>query len=89
MGRDKRGHSRREEPSPWRVWRFIPVVLLLGIASFLLVDKSKLPLALRGLKKVLGGAASAAEPAASPPVPAWKRLLAFFLILAAFLLAVL
>lgn len=90
LGRDKRGHSRREEePSPWRVWRFIPVVLLLGFASFLLVDKSKLPLALRGLKKMLGGAASSAEPAASSPVPAWKRLLAFFLILAAFLLAVL
>ncbi len=90
LDRDKRGHSRTEKsPSPWRVYRFIPVVLLLGFASFLLVDKSKLPLALRGLKKVLGGAASSAAPAASSPVPAWKRLLAFFLILAAFLLAVL
>ena len=72
----------------WRVYRFIPVVLLLGIAAFLLVDKSKLPLALRGLKKVLGTAAPAA-PRDAPPVPAWKRLLAFALILAAFLLAVL
>lgn len=85
MGRDKRVPS----VSTWRVYRFIPVVLLLGIASFLLVDKSKLPLALRGLKKVLGGAASVAEPVAAPPVPVWKRLLAFVLILAAFLLAVL
>ena len=73
----------------WRVYRFIPVVLLLGLAAFLLVDKSKLPLALRGLKKVLGGAVPAAEPATRPPVPVWRRLLAFFLVLAAFLIAVL
>ncbi len=71
----------------WRIYRFIPVVLLLGIAAFLLVDKSKLPLALRGLKKVLGNAATAA-PGDAPPVPAWKRWLAFALILVAFLLAV-
>ena len=90
VGRDKRGPSRRvERPSLWRVYRFIPVVLLLVSAAWLLVDKSKLPLALRGLKKMLGGAASAAEPSASSPVPAWKRLLAFVLVLAAFILAVL
>ena len=71
----------------WRVWRFIPVVALLGIAAYLLVDKSKLPLALRGLKKVLGNAASDAARGA-PPVPAWKRWLAFALILIAFALAV-
>ena len=71
----------------WRAYRFIPVVLLLGLAAFLLVDKSKLPLALRGLKKVLGNAAPAA-PGAAPPVPAWKRWLAFALVLVAFLLAV-
>ena len=73
----------------WRVCRFIPVVLLLGFASFLLVDKSKLPLALRGLKKVLGGAASAAKPTVAPPVPAWKRLLAFVLVVVAFLIVIL
>ena len=71
----------------WRIYRFIPVVLLLGIAAFLLVDKSKLPLALRGLKKVLGNAAPAASGDA-PPVPAWKRWLAFALILIAFVLAI-
>ena len=63
------------------------MVALLGIAAYLLVDKSKLPLALRGLKKVLGNAASDAARGA-PPVPAWKRWLAFVLILVAFLLAV-
>ena len=70
----------------WRIYRFIPVVLLLGIAAYLLVDKSKLPLALRGLKKVLGNAVPAAHDA--PPVPAWKRWLAFALILIAFVLAI-
>ena len=90
LGRDKRDHPV-SALSVWRVYRFIPVVALLGIAAFLLVDKSKLPLALRGLKKVLGPAAPSGEGAASsaPPVPAWKRMLAFVLILIAFLLAVL
>lgn len=84
--------SRRSRGSAtlpaWRIWRFIPVVALLGLAAFLLVDKSKLPLALRGLKKVLGTAAPP-SPSAAPPVPVWKRLLAFLLIVVAFLLAVL
>ena len=71
----------------WRIYRFIPVVLLLGIAAFLLVDQSTLPRARRGLKKVLGNAAPAV-PGDAPPVPAWKRWLAFALILVAFLLAV-
>ena len=82
--------SRRSRGSAtlpmWRVWRFIPVVALLGFAAYLLVDKSKLPLALRGLKKVLGTAAPSASSA--PPIPVWKRLLAFALILIAFALAV-
>ena len=56
------------------------------VAAYLLVDKSKLPLALRGLKKVLGTAAPSASSA--PPIPVWKRLLAFALILIAFVLAV-
>ena len=33
-------------------YRFIPVVALLGLAAFLLTDRSKPPLALRGLKKM-------------------------------------
>ena len=69
-------------------YRFIPVVALLGLAAFLLTDRSKPPLALRGLKKMLGSAGSPAEDA-STPVPLWKRLLAFVLCLIAFLLAVL
>ena len=69
-------------------YRFIPVVALLGLAAFLLTDRSKPPLALRGLKKMLGSAGSPAE-GASMPVSLWKRLLAFVLCLLAFLLAVL
>lgn len=69
-------------------YRFIPVVALLGLAAFLLTDRSKPPLALRGLKKMLGSAGLPAE-GASTPVPLWKRLLAFVLCLLAFLLAVL
>ena len=89
LGRDERGTSRRvERPSPWRVYRFIPVVLLLGFASFLLVDKSKLPLALRGLNKMLGTRMTVAA-ASIAAVPPWKRLLAFVMVLAAFILAVL
>ena len=69
-------------------YRFIPVVALLGLAAFLLTDKSKPPLALRGLKKMLGSEASPTD-GASTPVPLWKRLLAFALCLLAFLIAVL
>ena len=89
LGRDKRSTSRRvERPSLWRVYRFIPVVLLLVFAAWLLVDKSKLPLALRGLGKMLGTrmTVTATSIAAVPP---WKRLLAFILVVVAFLIVVL
>lgn len=69
-------------------YRFIPVVALLGLAAFLLADRSRPPLALRGLKKMLGSAGRPPE-GASTPVPLWKRLLAFGLCLIAFFLAVL
>lgn len=89
LGRDKRGTSRRaERPSLWRVYRFIPVVLLLGFAAWLLVDKSKLPLALRGLNKMLGTRMTVASTSIAA-VPPWKRLLAFVLIVVAFLIVVL
>ena len=89
LGRDKRGPSRRaERPSLWRVYRFIPVVLLLGFAAWLLVDKSKLPLALRGLNKMLGTRMTVASTSIAA-VPPWKRLLAFVLVVVAFLIVVL
>ena len=75
-------------PSLWRKYRFIPVVILLVLAAMLLTDKSKLPLALRGLGKILGTRMTVAA-ASAAAVPRWKRLLAFALIVLAFLLAVL
>jgi len=75
-------------PSLWRAYRFIPVVLLLVVAVMMLTDKSKLPLALRGLGKMLGTRMTVAA-ASAAAVPRWKRLLAFALIVLAFLLAVL
>lgn len=89
LGRDRHAPSRKaERPSLWRVYRFIPVVLLLVFAAWLLVDKSKLPLALRGLGKMLGTrmTVTAASVAAVPP---WKRLLAFVLVVVAFLIVIL
>ena len=88
LGRDKRGPSRRKRPSLWRVYRFIPVVLLLGVAAWLLVAKSKLPLALRGLNKMLGTRMTVASTSFAA-VPPWKRLLAFVLVVVAFLIVVL
>jgi hypothetical protein len=67
-------------------YRFIPVVLLLGAAAALLVDRSKLPIALRGLEGVLGRAPREGDKAHR--VPAWRRWLAFALVAAAFLTAV-
>ena len=80
--------SRSARPSLWRTYRFIPVVLLLVVAAMLLTDKSKLPLALRGLGKMLGTRMTVAA-ASAAAVPRWKRLIAFALIVLAFLLAVL
>lgn len=75
------------EPLPrTRTFRFVPVVALLGLAASLLTDKSRLPLVLRGLKKTLG---RNAERTPCAPPPAWKRTLAFLLILLAFAVAVL
>ena len=65
-------------------YRFIPVVILLGVAVALLTDRSKLPMALRGLNKILGRSSGSAV----HDVPAWRRWLALALIIAAFILAV-
>ena len=64
------------------------LALLLGFAAWLLVDKSKLPLALRGLNKMLGTRMTVASTSIAA-VPPWKRLLAFVLVVVAFLIVVL
>ena len=64
--------------------RFIPVIVLLGVAAALLRHPDEPPLALRGLRRVLGGAAAARQ-----PVPRGRRWLAFVCVLAALALALL
>ena len=63
--------------------RFIPVVILLGVAAALLRRKGEPPLALRGLKKVLGG-----QKEEVPPISLWRRLLAFACAVAALVVAI-
>ena len=63
--------------------RFVPVVILLGMAAALLRRKGEPPLALRGLKRVLGG-----QKETLPAIPLWRRLLAFACVIVATALAV-
>ena len=65
-------------------YRFIPVVLLLGTAAALLTDRSTLPLPIRGIRRALGNDTGGG---AAHHVPAWRRWVAFILVLAAFALA--
>lgn len=77
-------------------YRFVLVVALLGVAAVLLTVKGRLPLAIRGLRKVLDSDARAREgdaparPQSGPDLalPLWKRLLAFLCVILAFILAV-
>ena len=67
-------------------FRYIPVVALLVAAIALSSRRGDVPLALRGLKKTLGG--SAAKPETRPVAP-WRRVLAFVCVVVAFALCVL
>ena len=69
-------------------YRFVPVIGLLAVAALLATPPNRLPLALRGLRKMLGRPGGT-EKERDRPVSALRRLLAFVLILLAFLLAVL
>ena len=59
--------------------RVAAVIALLGAAAALATPPGSLPLALRGLARMLGGRAAAGRRAA----PIWRRALAFALVLAA------
>ena len=73
-------------------YRFVLVILLLGLAGALLTEKGKLPLAVRGLRRTLqrdaGITPAKAEARVGHLVSPRRRLLAFVLILVAFLIAV-
>ena len=66
----------------------ILVVALLGVAAALATPPGRIPLALRGVYRMLkkDRGESAALPS-SGPAPLWRRILAFFLVLIAALLA--
>ena len=72
-----------------QVIRLVAVMALLFAAAALATPKGRLPLALRGVMKVMrrdrGEAAPDGEERA---VPAWRRLVAFLAVVAAALLAV-
>ncbi len=66
-------------------YRFVLVIALLAIAAALVTDPARLPLALRGLRRALGGARSQSD---SPrPVSKARRAAAFALVVLAFLVA--
>jgi len=66
------------------------VVALLGAAAVLATPPGRLPLALRGIRRVLRRDAESNGPQdESVRAPAWRRLLAFALVVAAALLAML
>ena len=62
--------------------RFSPVIVLRGVAAALLRHPDEPPLALKGLRRVLGGGA-----AAQKPIPRKRRWLAFICVLMALVLA--
>ena len=72
------------------IWisKIVAVVALLGAASAVATPRGRLPLALRGMKKILrqDRGESAAEP--EKRVAGWRKLLAFVLVIGAVLVAV-
>ena len=67
-------------------YRFVFVIALLAIAVALLTDRNRLPLVLRGLRRTLGGDTQA--PASRTPISRTRRIVAFSLVVLAFVLAV-
>ena len=64
-----------------QIARLVAVVALLCVAAAIATPKGRLPLALRGVAKLFRISGE------EQTVPAWKRLLAFVLVLLAILLA--
>ena len=69
------------------VVRVAAVIALVTVAAVLATPPGRMPLALRGLGKLLGNANFAASASARKSAPLWKRTLAFLLVSAAAALA--
>lgn len=67
--------------------RVILVILLVVTAAVLSTPKGRLPLAVRGLAKILRRDGQETAPNEVKPVPAWKKFLAFILVILAALLS--
>ena len=64
------------------------IIALLGAAAALATPPSRIPLALRGVYRIIKkDRGESAAPPSSGPAPLWRRILAFFLVLIAALLA--
>jgi len=64
------------------------IIVLLGAAAALATPPGRIPLALRGVYRILKkDRGECAAPPSSGPAPLWRRILAFFLVLIAALLA--
>lgn len=73
------------------IGKIVAVIALLGTAAAVATPKGRLPLALRGVKKIVreDRGESAADPAAKgEPVSAGRKFLAFVLVIAAVVAAV-
>ena len=74
----------------FQIVRLVLVMALVCIAAALATPKGRLPLALRGVMKMLhrdGIVPGAPRAAGADAVPVWKRLLAFLLVLMAIALS--
>jgi len=67
--------------------RMILVIALVIAAAALATPKGRLPLALRGLMKIMRKDTGREVTARTDGVPTWKRLIAFVLVILAFFLA--
>ena len=71
----------------WQASRLVGVLALVVAAAALATPPGRLPLALRGVCRVLRRDRGLPDAPSGAPAPAWRRVLAFVLVLAAAALA--
>ena len=72
---------------PFEFTRVLAVIALLVVAACLATPPGRLPLALRGIRRMLRRDLGIGETPAQTKAPVWRRILAFLLVLAAATLA--